>query len=433
MNTGILVGIKSLIFFFIYSLLIVIGILSLVGKVRIGLFFLVPLLPLQNVIEKLYQFPLGNNLNDILIICMIMGWLLISIFKHEKMFTDTPFNLLFIIMAIYTYLSLWQGTFYLGFQAPVNPADSRLQSWKNYMIFPLLYFLIANNIKNIKHIKRMIFCMFLSILLMDYYTYNQIHWSSGLIARERFHGTFVWLGPNETAAFYATYTLVILGLLLFDKSFFSRIFSILIVILNSFCIFFLFSRGAYAAFLLGALFIGLLKDKKILFSLLFILFLWQTILPQQVVQRIKETTTEEGQLESSAERRLIMWQQSMDLFKRNPITGAGFNTVWYLGFELGDTHNIFIKILAEQGIIGFIIILLIFFLSFRSSWKLYKIANDRFLKGLGLGFMACILAMIVANMFGDRWTHTPLGAYYWVFMGLVERGRIISMKELAKK
>lgn len=417
----------------LYATTLLVALLSLIGKVRLGLLFLVPLLPLQNVVEKLYHFPFGNNLNDILLICITLGWFFGSVLRQERIFVRTPFNLLLIFMAIYTYLSLWQGTSFLGFPAPVNPTDPRLQNWKNYMIFPLLYFAVVNNAKDVKYFKWLIFCMLLSMLVMDYYTIDQIRWSSGLESRDRFQGTFVWLGPNETAAFYATYTFVVLGIFLYEKLNIKKAVYALIILLNIFCVLFLFSRGAYAAFLLGAIFICLFKNKKLLIPLIFVLFFWQNALPQQVVQRVNETKTEEGELDRSSEKRLIMWQQSIELFNRNFLTGAGFNTIWYLGFQLGDTHNVFIKILAEQGIIGFIIILLIFFLSFRSSWKLYRIANDRFLKGLGLGFMACIIAMIVANMFGDRWTHTPLGAYYWVFLGLVERGRIISMEQLAKK
>ena len=433
MNTGILTVVKGIAPLLLYSTVLIVAFLSLTGRVKLGLLFLVPLLPLQNVVERLYQFTLGNNLNDILLICMTLGWLFSSIFKREKMFVPTSFNLLLIIMGIYTYFSLWQGSSFLGFPAPINPTDPRLQNWKNYMIFPLLYFITINNIMEVKHIKWIVLCMLLSMLLMNYYVINQIHWSSGLGARDRFEGTFVWLGPNETAAFYATYTFVLLGIFLYDRLKIRKLIFAFIIFLNIFCVLFLFSRGAYTAFMLGAIFICLFKSKKLLIPLLFFLFFWQTVLPQQVVERVNETKTKEGQLESSAEKRLIMWRQSIDLFKHNPITGAGFNTVWYLGFELGDTHNIFIKILAEQGIIGITIFLIIFYLSFRSSLKLYKIANNRFLKGLGLGFMACVVAMIVANMFGDRWTHTPLGSYYWVFLGLVERGRIISMKELAKK
>ena len=96
-----------------------------------------------------------------------------------------------------------------------------------------------------------------------------------------------------------------------------------------------------------------------------------------------------------------------------------------LSGEFKDTHNIYMKILAEQGIVGIFIILLLFGLAFKSSYYLYKNAHDAFLKGLGLGFIACLAATMLTNTFGDRWTFLQIGSFFWVILALVERGKII--------
>ena len=68
-------------------------------------------------------------------------------------------------------------------------------------------------------------------------------------------------------------------------------------------------------------------------------------------------------------------------------------------------------------------------LAFKKSLLLFKKAQDRFLKGLGLGFCICVFATIIGNLFGDRWTPLPLAAYFWVFLGMVERGNVIVAEE----
>ena len=56
--------------------------------------------------------------------------------------------------------------------------------------------------------------------------------------------------------------------------------------------------------------------------------------------------------------------------------------------------------------------------------------KDNFFKGLGLGFSACVLAVMVSNFFGDRWSFLQLGSYFWVFLALVVRGNLIVNSQL---
>jgi O-antigen ligase len=159
-----------------------------------------------------------------------------------------------------------------------------------------------------------------------------------------------------------------------------------------------------------------------------VLLTWQTILPSSVVSRITMTETETGEIEGSAAHRLDLWEHAMNLFKQNPVFGVGFG-----GFgldvpegELTDTHNFYMKTLAEQGVIGFTVLVAVFFAALRSGWKLMRIGKSSFHKGLGLGFMGCIVALMVTNMFGDRWSYFVLGSYFWIFWGLVDRARLIA-------
>lgn len=417
----------------IYCLGIAVAILVIFYRLEIGILFLVFLLPLQNVLVRLHSFPFGKDFVDILLIAMVIGWLIRSIVKKEKFLEKTPFNLLLLLLILITYIGLWRGSSYLGFPAPISASDIRVQTWKNYMILPLIFFITVNNVKNLKQIKWLVLFMVLSMFLMDYYTGNQIRWMSGLASRDKLNGTFVWLGPNEIAAFYATYTFVLLGIFLFDKVKIRRILFGTAILLNLYCALFLYSRGAYVAILAGLVLICLVKNKKLLIPLIFLLFFWQAIIPASVVERIKMTRTEEGVLESSTADRLDLWKKSIELFKENPIVGVGFSVFPYLGYEKGDPHNIYMEVLLEQGIIGITIFLLLLYLALKYSWRLYKTTDDRFLKGLGLGFTACVIATMTTNIFGDRWTYLQLGAYYWVFLALVVRGNIIVQEQSQTK
>ena len=410
----------------IFILGIIVFFICLSGKVRYGLFFLVPLMPLQNVVEKLYDLPMGNNFNDILLLGMVFGWILSSGGRKGFFLGKSSLNILLFIWFIYTYLTLWHGSMYLGQPPPINPAEPRLQNWKNYMVFPLLFFLTANNLRNVADMKRMLLVMCASMFLMNFYNVQQVHDMGSWISRTKVNGTFVWLGANEVAAFYATYTFVLLGIFLFEKNKRWKILLIILILVNLYIDLFMFSRGGYLATLAAFLWMAFMRKKFLIIPIIVLVVFWQAILPKTVIERLT-FSEEEGQLDVSAQTRLTIWEESFVYIEQSPIFGVGFNVFSHLGMQR-DTHNIYLKTFAEQGIIGLIFLLIIYGISFKRALYLYARAADPFLKGLGLGFSACVLAVIVGNFFGDRWTHMSLSAFFWVFLGMVERGNNLLME-----
>lgn len=117
------------------------------------------------------------------------------------------------------------------------------------------------------------------------------------------------------------------------------------------------------------------------------MFFWQTIFPLNVVERIKQTKSDEGNLDHSSASRLTLWQDALNLFMESPVMGVGYAVVPFYGLSEGqnDTHNVYMKIFAEEGIIGIVIFLVLLMLCFRSGWKLYCLATNGFRKGLGMG------------------------------------------------
>jgi len=201
---------------------------------------------------------------------------------------------------------------------------------------------------------------------------------------------------------------------------------LVLIFANLYCVTFLYSRGAYAGLIVGMAVLFAFKNKILLIPLFLALVLWQSVLPQNVIDRIKETRTETGALDASSQRRIDIWGQAFGYIKSNPIVGIGFGSFRHLGLDLGDTHNIYVKIMTEQGLIGFIIFLITIFCFIKEAWQLYQKGDDDLSKALGLGFLCCIFVMMVNNLFGDRWSYLEPNAYLWIFAGLVARLNVIS-------
>ncbi len=416
--------------FFIYAGAVAAFIASLTGRVKYGMYFLILFIPLQNVIMKLFTFPFGKDINDLLVLAMFIGWLVSKLSSGQRLFTPSSFNIILFLYLIFTYFSFWQGTLFLGLPLNCDLTVIRLQNWKNYMMLPILFLITLNNITEKKTLKRAIIFVCLSMFLMDRSVLSEVRYAGSWTSRAKFHGTFEWLGANEVAAFYATYTLVLIGLFLHERALKWRLSLGTIISLNLYCLVFLFSRGAYFAILAGLFLIGLAKNRILLVVILVLALSWQFILPARVIERLT-FTEHEGELDESASKRLDYWQESIEYFLQSPLIGVGYNVKSYVGSKR-DTHNLYLRTLMEQGVTGVIFLIMIMILAIQKGLKLFRRSKDRILKGLGLGFAACGLAVMVGNFFGDRWTYLQLGAYYWIFLGLVERSNFITAQEISQ-
>ncbi|HLK53293.1 MAG TPA: O-antigen ligase family protein [Candidatus Angelobacter sp.] len=192
---------------------------------------------------------------------------------------------------------------------------------------------------------------------------------------------------------------------------------------------FSFSRGGYLGFIVGMVTIGLFRSRWLLAAAAVIVLSWQMWLPTSVQERILMTTrdAEEGQqFDASAQERIVLWEDAMGLFKQNPVTGTGFQTYGYMGRVSGfrDTHNYYIKVLAETGVVGLLLYLVLLWKLFRAGTGLFFGTDDPFWRAISLGFLGVLVSLIVMNFFGDRWTYQQVDGYFWLLLACVIRGTL---------
>ncbi|MCK5013100.1 MAG: O-antigen ligase family protein [Candidatus Omnitrophica bacterium] len=400
---------------------------ALTGKTEWLLWFVIALLPLRNIIEKLHMYPLGKDLVDIFILILLVGTVVKNFTDKQTISNKSPINTIVVIFIGYTFLSLLQGSFHLNSFKLFDLMDPRVQAWKNLCALPALYFITLSNIRTKKHVWITVVVMCVSMVLMNYYLTQQIAWYSSIVSRKKIHGTFSYLGPNEVAAFYAQYTVLLLSLCFMMKRGKMKMMLYGLMFWNSFIVMFLFSRASYGAFAIGLFFLFAIKKRVLLIPLILVVFFWQVALPDKVQDRITETANEYGELDRSSEARLVLWQHALDLFSESPVIGVGYRTFRYSSFKHMDTHNTYLRTLAEQGLVGIFIFLFLLFIFFVQGVKLFSGGEDGESRGLGLGFMMCVIVLMVNNFFGDRWSYIEVSSNLWVFAALVSRLIIIDI------
>jgi putative inorganic carbon (hco3(-)) transporter len=425
MNLGL--GLEGFLPTVLYCGAIVAFLLAIFWRPSAGIFFLLPLIPLQTVRYRLNGMPLGASLFGIMLLGVALGlWR-----KGMTVFPKSPWTRFLAIFGVFTFLSLCLGSFYLEKPMPL-PGDARFGVWQEYMIMPALLLMTASVAQSKRQIQTIVLVMCLATFALDRTFWNEVSGRDFSTYTEDLHGgggSMGYAGANGLAAFAAQAATFLFALAAFESRKLLRLGYYSLAGFTVVCLVYSLSRGGYAAFIAGCLVVGLVKQRKILALLVVFLFTWTTIVPPAVEQRVDMTYDHtSGDLDNSSNTRLSLWSNAMDVFHGNAMLGTGFDTYEYMRLNrrtdgvsgyYADTHNYFVKVLVEMGVVGLILFLWLLARILVEGFRLFRRARDPLFKSLGLGVIGLLVCAVVANLFGDRWTFLQVNGYMWVIAGLV--------------
>ena len=395
-------------------------------KANYVLLFLIFLIPLQSLyVTKLPS--LGGGLN-LLNICFLLAFFVWKTRAEFNTKTQTSLNKPIIFYMCSVVLALIMHKVSLGVMN-----KELITGAKDMLLAPFLFFITLNCVRDRKGIILAIGATVLPLLYMFRVFFSQhravssYHYDHDL----RISGTFSMLGANEMASFYAAFTIVLITLFYFIKTRKVRIILGFFIFLNLYSLIYTYSRGAYLAFLIAIVAIVWHTRKKMVFLLIPSVFIFGGImlnfLPASVQERFGSITVDEGtERDESAESRFVFWALAYEQFLENPVIGQGYKTFIERNPAKLDTHNFYLKLLAEHGIIGFIIFLVILWRSSKVGKNLYDETDDPLYKALGIGFFGVVVSFTIGNIFGDRFTHYPLSAYFYVYLAISLRALMLT-------
>jgi hypothetical protein len=407
----------------------IMSLVSLGGRPLSGFYYMVPFLPYRTLRDHFLDYPLGANMLTILLFCIILG-----AFFRGKHLPKSKLYGIWLVFAVYLYLSMWLGTALGNAPAPLWLSDANFSAWKDYMAIPLVFVATGLVIEDRKAVRTVILLIAVTLLLIDrscILDSMSRSWAS-FDESKRDVGPLAY-GSNQTAAFLAQFAMFFWGFAQFLKRFKLKLAAYALISLTVFAAMYTFSRGGYLAILVGVLVLGILKDRKLLLVLGAFLFTWQTIVPTPVRERVTMTQDADGQLEASAQERVDLWTNAEKSIEHSPIVGTGFATFQYGEHvaNLKDTHNWYVKVMLETGIIGMIMAMFLVQQMLATSYRLFRRATDPLYRGLGLGLVVACCACLVANCFGDRWTYLEITSLLWVLVAAAARALQLTETEPA--
>jgi len=390
-------------------------VISLTGRPLLGFYYLIPFIPYRTLRDHFLDYPLGGNILTILVIAVILGALI-----QGKHLPKTKLYLIWLGFGFYLYLSMWLGSALGNAPAPLWITDLNFATWKDYMLIPLIFVAAGLVIEDRKAVRTVVLITAISLFFIDRSCLlESMSRSWANFDENKRDGGPLGFGSNQTAAYLAQFAMFFWGAGQFLKRKKIKILCYGLVAITVFATMYTFSRGAYLAILFSVFVLGVLKDRKLLLVGAIFLLFWQAVVPTAVRQRVTMTQTSSGRLEDSANERVKLWQAAEESILSDPIFGTGFATYQFTQHvdNLKDTHNWYVKVMVETGIIGLAIVILMLEQMLALSYRLFKRAEDPLFRSLGLGLFLAICSCIIANFFGDRWTYLEITGPLWVLVG----------------
>ena len=400
---------------------------SLGGRPLLGLYYMMPFLPYRVLRDRFLDFPLGGNLLTILVIAVIVGALI-----RGKTLPKSKLYLIWFVFGVYLYFSMWIGTALVNAPAPLWLSDVNFVTWKDYMLIPLIFVAAGLVIEDRKAVRMIVILTAISLLFIDRSALLESMsrtWTN--FDESKRDGGPLAYGSNQTAAFLAQFGMFFWGFVQFVKRKKIKLIGYLLIAATLVAAMYTFSRAGYLAVIFSVFVLAVLKDRKLFLVLGAFLLTWQIVVPTAVSERVNMTQNADGELEASAQERVTLWQDAEKSIAHSPIVGEGFATFQlqeHVG-DLKDTHNWYVKVMVETGIIGLIMAFFLLQQMLAISFRLFRRATDPLYQGLGLGLFLAICASIIANFFGDRWTYVEITGFLWVLTAAAIRATELSASE----
>ncbi|MHA1855127.1 MAG: O-antigen ligase family protein [Promethearchaeota archaeon] len=358
-----------------------------------------------------------------IVILIVFFIILLKYLQKENIFSFSiySFELLFIIFIIYSFMSTIQS---LDFFRGIGELRGIVAS--------LFVFMVA--LRSIKHkdaIRRLFWVFMFWGAMLSLIQINHVLKQGNIlmtVVTKNVH--LSWGSSNYIASFYAL--LIPIGIsTLFSKeiSIPSKICLILIIILMISALFLTGSRGGVLALFIGMLFLFLrFKTWKARAYFLFLLIIIGLVIYLNPSSKIVWESITGFKTSSSVFSRIGTWIESFKVFQAHPLLGVGPGNMHYYiksyyiratgGFTLLKAHNLALELLAETGIVGFLIFIAIISKILKVQIQNCSRITDKFHLPLAWGILVGTISALIHSMVEPNILSYMYGIIFWTIAAM---------------
>jgi|LGOV01.1.fsa_nt_gb O-antigen ligase len=299
-----------------------------------------------------------------------------------------------------------------------------------------LYFIVSKDFNQVE-LRILLYVMAISAvlpILIGYYqllfaSSNQDLWIDRNInpdLEQRLYSVFE--NPNIFGEYLVNIFFVVVGLLISNKNKWGKAILALFALVVSHQVILTYSRGAWITYFIGIGVFLLLYNWKWIVTLIPLGILGLIIAPNSVKQRLMSIVY--SFKDSSFFYRIEIWKNAIEMTKIYGIKGLGYGYQsfheYYAhykipGFNATHSHNLFLQIILESGIIGLILWLYIVISTlFYNVLRIFKYSLS--LKYKEWISLAILLAIMVHGMIDYTLFDYRINIQFWLAIALTAQG-----------
>lgn len=379
------------------------------------------------ILAVTFFLPLSLKFSSIFLGLGALLWLGKMIVLKRLDFKPTPFDAGIALLVLLSAASI--------FASP----DREFSFYNYYNLmgrYILIYYLVVNNIRSRGQIKRLMWSMLTSAVVVSLYGLYQYFFGANLSALEWVDGeqfpdlkmrVFSTLeNPNLLAGFLVTMMAIAAGLgYKSPENKYKVIYSVLVILFGG-CLILTYSRGAWLSVLAIVAMYGVLCNRKVFWLLLLlpvIAFFAHDALLERFMSIMNPTDT-------SSTLRLALWESTVAMIMNNPFFGIGWGAYWMVypdydffinnaNTKIFHAHNMYLNVAAEIGIPGLITFLSIIYGHLRLALISLRESGRDWSSGLMLGIVGAIFGLIVNGFTDYVLFNIQLSMLFWLLNALI--------------
>ncbi len=423
----------------LYSFGLVFGLVLLVRITR-DAEWLVAAAILYLPLARLYVVPMGPGLNGTnAVILMLTLALLLQRFRGEPSLRKLPNARLVMLWLAISLVSVITAGFTLSFGHVASEQPALIKRWlEPYIIFFLVLYLIRDGAMARRVVLYTMLGALLVVLLGFTEWLDRRHYDT--IEKARVLGP--QMQPNDFGAFLVYGAGPYIGLVV---AYFHNWRTWLLApyfLLMARVLLASFSRGAYLGLAVAGVAATYVRGKLFLAAVaavaLFVVSAFPQVVPRSMADRIGWHEVEvTGELDDSAQTRIVLWNAAIEMIKESPIMGKGFGTFQLLKSRYtevdvreADNHNMFLYIASQMGLPALALFVWVLWRLFRQGERLYRVLPDRFGRAIGMGTCATVAGLVFVNMFGSRMVDLAVTCHFWILAAAVSH--LVQEADLAR-
>ena len=359
-----------------------------------------------------------------LVMVSFAGFVLRLLCDGEYSFRHTPLDGVLAIFALIMFISS-VTSFAMG---------NSIKIFMVYFAFVLAYYLTVNAVRSKSQLYGLICGMlFAGVAVAAYGIYQHIFgfaegttWTDTQMFEDiatRVVSTFD--NPNVLGEYLLLLIPIAAGYILSRPGSANKAMSLIVTALLSVCMIYTYSRGNWIGLMVAILLFFMFYDGRIVWlGVIFALFV-PMLLPQNVITRFMSIG---DTADTSTSYRVYIWMGSIAMLRDYWISGIGlgseaFNMIYpfysYSGIVAPHTHNLYLQIITENGVVGLVVFVALILMYYRMSISaIVRIKGDRMLKATITGLAAGMFGYLVQGMFDNVWYNYRIVFMFYIILAL---------------